>query len=195
MKVAISGKQLEIGAALKAHVQDALAAEVEKYFGNAQEAHVVLSRQAHLFRADIAVHVGHNILVQGHAEADAAYPAFDLATQHVGKRLRRYKRRLRDHSRRQEELATRGSEAQQYILAAASDGEENESAGDGDKPVVIAELTTIIATMTVSEAVMRLDLAEAPAMLFHNSAHGGLNLVYRRPDGNIGWIDPHGGQA
>jgi ribosomal subunit interface protein len=192
MKIAISGKQLDIGEALREHIQEALDAAVEKYFGNAQEAHVVLSRQAHMFRADIAVHVGRNILVQGHAEADQPYPACDLATEHVGKRLRRYKRRLRDHYKRQDQHAA-GIEAQQYILASTSEGEESETdEGASDKPVVIAELTTTIDTMTASEAVMRLDLADAPAMLFRNSAHGGLNMVYRRPDGNIGWVDPRG---
>ncbi len=193
MKVATSGKQLDIGDALREHIQETLDQAVEKYFGNAQEAHVVLSRQAHLYRADIAVHVGRNILVQGHAEADAPYPAVDLAVEHVGKRLRRYKRRLRDHYRRQDQIAA-GTEAQQYVLAPAPEAEREEEAGS-DKPVVIAELTTTIDTMTASEAVMRLDLADVPAMLFRNSAHGGLNMVYRRPDGNIGWVDPRGGAS
>jgi len=83
-------------------------------------------------------------------------------------------------------------QAQQYVLAAASDDDREEELANGDKPVIIAELTTMIDTMTVGEAVMRLDLAELPAMLFRNSAHGGLNMVYRRPDGNIGWVDPRG---
>jgi ribosomal subunit interface protein len=188
MKTAISGKQLDVGDALRTHVQDTLDSAVEKYFGNAQEAHVVLSRQGHLYRADIAVHVGRNILVQGHAEANEPYPACDLAVEHVGKRLRRYKRRLRDHYRRQDQLAA-SAEVPQYIVVAA-DNPESEDASD--KPVVIAELTTTIDTMTAGEAVMRLDLADAPAMLFRNSAHGELNMVYRRTDGNIGWVDPHG---
>jgi ribosomal subunit interface protein len=188
MKVSVSGKQLDVGDALRAHVEGTLASVVEKYFGNALEAHAVLSRQAHLYRADVAVHVGRNIMVQGHAEADAPYPAFDAAAERIGKRLRRYKRRLRDHHKRQDQRAA-SLEAQQYVLAAEMDGggEEPEAT---DKPVVIAELTTTIETMTVGEAVMRLDLADLPAMLFHNSAHGGLNMVYRRPDGNIGWVDP-----
>jgi ribosome hibernation promoting factor len=196
MQISVSGKQLDIGEAFRTHIHDALNTVVEKYFGNALEAHVVLSHQGHLFRADIAVHVGRNILVQSHSEADAPYAAFDLAAERIGKRLRRYKRRLRDHHKRQDQLAE-GIMAQQFILAAqpAADGEDAEPPGDGDKPVIIAELTTMIDTMTVSEAVMRLDLAEAPAMLFRNSAHGGLNMIYRRPDGNIGWVDPRGGEG
>lgn len=188
MKVLVTGKQLEIGDAFRAHVEQAVGAVVDKYFGNALEAHVVLSRHAHLFRVDTTVHVGRNILVQGQGEADAPYPAFDTAAERVGKRLRRYKRRLRDHHKRFD--PAQSVEAQQYILAAERDHEDEPA--DGDKPVIIAELTTPIHTMTVSEAVMRLDLADLPAMLFRNSAHGGLNMVYRRPDGNIGWVDPRG---
>lgn len=192
MKVFVSGKRLDIGDAFRVHAEEAILSVVDKYFGNALEAHVVLSHHAHLYRADIAVHVGRNILVQGHSEADEPYPAFDAAVEHVGKRLRRYKRRLRDHHKRQSQ-ATAALQAQQYILAA--DGKEHdEDLPNADKPVIVAELTTLIDTMTVSEAVMRLDLADLPAMMFRNVAHGGLNMVYRRPDGNIGWVDPRGGE-
>ncbi|HLI10912.1 MAG TPA: ribosome-associated translation inhibitor RaiA [Alphaproteobacteria bacterium] len=186
----MSGKQIDVGDALRVHAEESLAGVVDKYFGNALDAHVVVSREAHLYRVDIAVHVGRNILVQAHAEADQPYPAFDSAAERIGKRLRRYKRRLRDHHK-QLGQAMAETDARQYILAA--EGERDEELKDGDKPVIIAELTTPIHTMTVGEAVMRLDLAELPAMMFRNSAHGGLNMVYRRPDGNIGWIDPRGG--
>lgn len=192
MKVFVSGKQLDIGDAFRVHAEEMLLSVVEKYFGNALEGHVVLSRDAHLYRVDIAVHVGRNILVQGHSEANEPYPAFDAAAEHIGKRLRRYKRRLRTHHKRQNQSAA-ALEAQQYILAA--DGrEQGENLPNGDEPVIVAELTTPIDTMTVSEAVMRLDLADLPAMMFRNSAHGGLNMIYRRPDGNIGWVDPRGGE-
>lgn len=191
MKVSVSGRQLDIGEALRGHVENALVAMVEKYFGNAIDGHVVVSRDAHLYRADVAVRVGRNILVQAHADSDEPYPAVDSAVERVGKRLRRYKRRLRDHHKHQDQ-AVASRNAQQYILAAAREDEHEEPA-DGDKPAIIAELTTAIDTMTVGEAVMRLDLADLPAMLFHNSAHGGLNMVYRRTDGNIGWVDPFGG--
>lgn len=193
MQVSVSGKQLDVGEAFRTHIERELLAVVDKYFGNALDAHAVLSREAHLYRADLAVHVGHNILVQCHAEADAPYPAFDAAAERIAKRLRRYKRRLRAHHKHQGQRAA-SLRAQQYILAAAQD-DGGEEPADGDKPVVIAELTTAIDSMTVGEAVMRLDLAELPAMLFRNSAHGELNMVYRRPDGNIGWVDPSGGKA
>lgn len=193
MKVSVSGKQLGVGDAFRTHAEATIAAVVDKYFGNALDAHAVLSRQAHVYRADIAVHVGRNILVQGHAEADAPYPAFDAAAEHIGKRLRRYKRRLRDHHKRQDQQAA-SLEAQQYILAPGREASEGSDAAS-DKPVIVAELTTTIQAMTVGEAVMRLDLAELPAMMFRNSAHGELNMVYRRPDGNIGWVDPRGAKS
>ncbi|MFI4988845.1 MAG: ribosome hibernation-promoting factor, HPF/YfiA family [Alphaproteobacteria bacterium] len=192
MKVSVSGKQLDVGDALRSHIETALVGVVDKYFGNALDAHAVLSRAAHLYRADVAVHVGRNIMVQGHAEADAPYPAFDAAAEHIAKRLRRYKRRLRDHHREQSQQAAT-LEAQQYILAAAADAEEEPSGAD--QPVIVAELTTAIDSMTVGEAVMRLDLGDLPAMMFRNSAHGELNMVYRRPDGNVGWVDPRGGKS
>ncbi|HUI16788.1 MAG TPA: ribosome-associated translation inhibitor RaiA [Alphaproteobacteria bacterium] len=193
MKVSVSGKQLDVGEALRTHIEHTLLAVVDKYFGKALDAHAVLSRQAHLYRADVAVHAGRNIVVQGHAEADAPYPAFDAAAEHIGKRLRRYKRRLRDHHKQQSQHAA-SLEALQYVLAAPTEHSEDAAAA-GDKPVIVAELKTAIDSMTVGEAVMRLDLAELPAMLFRNSAHGELNMIYRRPDGNIGWVDPRGGTA
>jgi ribosomal subunit interface protein len=190
MKISVSGKQVDVGDAFRVHVEEMLGSVVDKYFGNALDARVVLSHHAHLYRADIAVHVGHNILVQGHSEADQPYPAFDSAAEHIAKRLRRYKRRLRDHHKRQSQ-AEAALEARQYVLAPERDEDSIES----DKPVVVAELATTIDTLTVSEAVMRLDLAELPAMMFRNSAHGGLNMVYRRPDGSIGWVDPRGAET
>jgi len=193
MKVSVSGKQLDVGEAFRTHIEHTLTSVVDKYFGRALDAHAVLSREAHLYRADVAVHAGRNILVQGHAEADAPYPAFDAAAERIGKRLRRYKRRLRDHHKRLSQSAS-AVEAQQFILA-PPEAHGEDGPADGDKPVVIAELKTEIDSMTVGEAVMRLDLAELPALLFRNSAHGELNMIYRRPDGNIGWVDPSGGKA
>jgi ribosomal subunit interface protein len=195
MIISVSGKQVDVGDAFRVHAEEMLRSAVDKYFGNALDARVVLSHHAHLFRADIAVHVGHNILVQGHSEADQPYPAFDSAVEHIAKRLRRYKRRLRDHHKRQAQ-AEAALEARQYVLAPERDDDAIESESvTSDRPVVVAELTTTIDTLTVSEAVMRLDLADLPAMMFKNSAHGGLNMVYRRADGSIGWVDPHGAKT
>jgi ribosomal subunit interface protein len=191
MQLTVRGKQIDVGDALRAHVGESLENVVGKYFGRPIEATVVLSREAHLYRAQISVHVGRGILLQSEAEADAPYPAFDAAAEHVAKRLRRYKRRLRDHHRKDAEAEP----AQQYVLAPeAEDFVEGED-GAHYEPVVVAEMATQIPTLSVGEAVMRLDLSDAAALMFRNRAHGGLNMIYRRGDGNIGWVDPRGNRA
>jgi len=186
MQLSVTGKQIDVGDALREHIETALDTTVSKFFDNAIEGSVVLARHAHLFRADISVHIGRNMLLQGHAEAGDPYAAFDAACERIAKRLGRYKSRLRDH-KKGAKAGGQALMASQYILAA---NEGDEEATLEDNPVVVAEMATAIDTMTVSEAVMRMDLADVPAILFRNSAHGGLNMVYRRSDGNVGWIDP-----
>lgn len=193
MQLSVKGKQLDVGDSLKAHVLSSLENTVDKYFDNALEGVVHFSREGQSFRADISVHVGHNILIQSHSLAADPYGAFDSAGERVATQLRRYKRRLRDHHKGRSPRESVA--AQQYILAPESEEKtEDEGGGDAD-PVIIAEMTTEVETLTVGVAVMRMDLADLPALLFHNSAHGGLNMVYRRGDGNIGWVDPQGRRA
>lgn len=194
MQLSVTGKQLDVGDALRIHVEQTLAAAIGKYFANPTDANVVLSREAHNIRADIKVHVGRGIVLQGHADAGDAYAAFDLAAEHIAKRLRRHKRRLRSHQRSKAD-SEKALRAQQYVLArGGEDRAQGQEAADG-QPVIIADMETSIDTLTVSEAVMRMDLANLPAMLFRNRAHGGLNMVYVREDGNIGWIDPRGNRG
>lgn len=191
MQVMVTGKQLNVGDALRDYVEAHLSDAVSKYFEHAIEASVVFSPQGKgkQVRSDISVHVGRNIQMQGHAEAGDAQAAFDAAMERIAKRLRRYKRRLRNHRKVVSEVAA--VEAQQYVLA-AGDEDEEERITEGDQPVVIAEMTTQIDSLTVGEAVMRMDLANTEALVFQNRAHGGINVIYRRSDGNIGWIDPQG---
>jgi ribosomal subunit interface protein len=193
MQLTVKGKQIDVGDSLRTHVRDSLITIAEKYFSDPIEGTVVFSRDGHLFRADIAVHAGKRILLQANALANEIYPAFDSAAEKIAKRLRRYKRRLRDHhtdAHKREALL-----AQYAVLAAENDNEPALEHEEPQKPVVIAEMTSEIETMTVSHAVMRLDLADLPALLFKNEAHGGMNLVYRRSDGNIGWLDPAGNRT
>jgi len=188
MHVTVTGKQIDVGDNLRGHVEATTTAIVEKYFGKAIEAHVVFCRERHLILSDISVHAGRGLLVQCHGGSEDAYAAFDGAADRLDKQLRRYKRRLRNHHKI---AAKEGGEAQpatDYVLAAPA--AEDAAEPPGDQPLVIAEMRTSIPYLSVSEAVMRLDLAELPALLFRNSVHGNLNLVYRRRDGNIGWIDP-----
>ena len=189
MQVTVTGKQIDVGDSLRSHAEAATTTIVEKYFGRAIEAHVVFSRERHLFLSVISVHAGRGLTVQCHASSADAYAAFDDATVRLEKQLRRYKRRLRNHHKGNREEEPPAPEATDYVLA---QGEEEPPSDDGkeQQPLVIAEMRTSIPQLSVSEAVMRLDLADLPALLFRNSKHGNLNLVYRRRDGNVGWIDP-----
>lgn len=186
MNLTVSGKQIDIGDALRGHVRRVLDAAVGKYFEGALEGNVTFSRHAHEIRADISVHVGRNIMAQSHASAGDPYLAFETACDHVAKRLRRHKRRLRDHNTR----AVRDAEemlARQSVIAI---GDEVDGEAAGPDALVIAEMQTRVPSLTVGEAVMRLDLEQLPALMFRNSANGLFNMIYRRADGNIGWVDP-----
>jgi len=141
-----------------------------------------------MIRADISIHVHRGLTLRGHAVAAEAYAAFDTASERLATRLRRHKRRIREdhhtHPSRNDVVITA---AQQYVLS----GEMEDAADEArDAPTVIAEMKAEIELLTVSQAVARLDLGDLPALLFRNSGHGGLNMIYRRPDGNIGWVDP-----
>lgn len=188
MNISVKGKQMDVGDALRTYVNDSLGQTVSKYFSSA-DGQVVVSKDAHLFTADILIHVDRGLELKSHGEAEEPYPAYDSALEKLTRQLQRYKNRIADHRRR--EGAEEAHEAAlTYVLQPME--EEAEAEAHGDKPVIIAEMQSRIETLSVSEAVMRMDLADLPALLFKSSAHGGLNMVYRRPDGNIGWVDPAG---
>lgn len=187
MKISVQGKQLDVGDALRERIESTVEQIAAKYFANPIDATVTLSREGPVFRADINVHVGKGISVTSEGSNGDAHAAFDSAAERIDKQLRRYKRRLRDHHRGYAEEAL---PAAQYVLAAEDDDGPEPETADGWEPIVVAEMETNIEVLTVGEAVMRMDLASAPALMFRNRAHGGLNMVYRRPDGNVGWVDP-----
>ncbi len=191
MQISVTGKHFNISEGFREHVETTLNEAVTKYFANAIEASVVVSRDAHLLRANLSVHVGHGIRLQGHADASDPHAAFEAAVDKVAKRLRRHKRRLRDHHRKGPS-EFESHPAQQFVLS--SDSSDEAEAEEADNPVIVAEMATRIETLTVGEAVMRLDLADLPAVMFRNRAHGGLNMIYRRSDGNISWVDPDSGE-
>ena len=197
MQLSVTGKQTEIGEALRRHIEGSLGSILDKYFKTAIEAHVIVSKEAHLSRAEISIHIGRGIVVNARASASDAYLAFDAAAERLAKQLRRYKRRLRDHHAKGREPAAASERAMDYVLAPIEEAEEEDAEGQdagtggaNGAPAVIAEMSTELPSLTVGEAAMRMDLAEAPVLLFRNRSHGQLNLVYRRSDGNIGWIDP-----
>lgn len=193
MHITVTGKQLDIGESLRGHVEALITATVGKYFGQALDAQVVVAREAHLFRADVSVHVGRGIMVQGHGSADEAYEATDAAIARVAKRLRRYKRRLRDHHKDDKIVV---EQVPAYVLAPEpheDEATEHEAPASDGRPVIIAETTTPVATLSVSDAVMRLNLTEQPVLVFRHAGNGRVNIVYRRVDGHIGWVDPPDG--
>lgn len=187
MQLSVKGKQIDVGDSLRQHIETSLLESVKKFFSTPIDAQVIFSREAHLFRADISVHAGRGITLQSFALAPDPYPAVDEAIERMTKRLRRYKNRLKDHSQARVEHQEEALLANAFVLNATQDNAQGEAE---DNPVVVAEMTTPIDTLTVSEAVMRLDLGDLPALMFRNRANGGLNMIYRRPDGHIGWVDP-----
>ena len=140
-----------------------------------------------LLPAEVSVHIGRGIVVNAGAAATEVYAAYDAAAERIAKQLRRYKRRLRDHHAKAREPSETSERARDYVLAPIAE-EADEEVGGG--PTVVAEMSAELPNLTVGEAVMRMDLADAAVLLFRNRSHGELNLVYRRADGNIGWIDP-----
>lgn len=200
MQLTVHGKQMDVGDALRSHVSDKLEDINQKYFNRAIDATVTLAPEGHAFtRTHISIRVGKGIMVVSDAMEADPYVSFDMAADKVAKQLRRYKKKLRDHHERLEEDAFQG--AKDYVLSAAADQDNTEteaeagedtSLKDDSEPLVIAEMATYIHTMSVAEAVMRMDLSGQPAILFRNAQHGGLNMIYRRSDGNVGWVDPDG---
>ncbi len=177
---------MDVGDALRGHVEDRLNAVTDKYFANAIDAHVVFSREGAGFRADCSIHVGHGIEAQSRADTPDVYASFDSAANRVEKQLRRYKRRLRDHQHRRTASMENALQAQNYVLEREP---EHEEVPEEFQPVIVAEHTADVHDMSVGDAVMQLELGEHPVVIFRNSKHGQLNVVFRRSDGHIGWLD------
>ena len=192
MHIAVNGKQFQIGDSLRSHIETSIQQVAKKYFSNPIEATVTMTREGAEIRADVSVHIGRGIKIHSQAQSAEPYAAFDSAGEKINKRLRRHKRRLRDHH---QGGADAGSfDVQEVVLATESPAVADAPAEDREEwhPVVVAEMATKIESLTVEEAVMRMDFADSPVLMFRSSAHGGLNVVFRRTDGNIGWIDPKG---
>ena len=193
----ISGKHVDVGAALRARIEEDLAAAIGRYFERGGDADVVVSREGHGFRVDCEANLASGQLLRGHGLGPDAPAAFAQALTKLGGRIRRFKTRLKSHSIAAEAKAA--ETAALYVLK-APDSEADESGWEEawgetrpERPpaaMIIAETEADLKTMTVSMAVLDLDLTEAQTIVFRNVAHGGLSVVYRRPDGNIGWIDP-----
>ncbi len=189
MEIAVSGRHMDVGEALRTHAIKELSEITEKYFDRSIEGNVVFDKNGHLFTVDITVLVGtgQNITIKGRGEASEAYAAFAASLERIAKQLRRYKRRLRNHHTTRDESLF--FNAREYVMASNDSEEETDEHLSADNPVIIAETSNKIEAMAVKDAVMRMDLADSHVLLFRNSKNGHVNVVYRRPDGNIGWID------
>lgn len=187
MRYQISGKQIDVGEALQSHVKDSLGEAVGKYAERPTDAHVIFSRSAHEYVCEATVHLSTGLTASAKAHATEIYAAFDACAEKMEKQLRRYKRRLKDHHReRTEPVELFG--ASSYVLASHDDSPEA-SEPEALTPVIVAEMETKIPSLTVGEAVMQMELAGAPVLVFRNE-ESQVNVVYRRDDGNIGWIEP-----
>ncbi len=187
MRYTISGKHIDVGEALTSHVQDELGETLDKYSQRPTDATVTFSRDAHQYLCDSVVHLSTGLTVQAKGTANEIYAAFDACRERMDKQLRRYKRRLKDHHKERSTPVEFG-QAGMYVLAA--DEDEWESQANGLEPLIIAEMESRVPTLSVGDAVMQMELAGAPLLVFRNEKHGGVNVVHRREDGNVGWIDP-----
>ena len=190
MKVHISGKHIEIGESLSNHIEARLEEVLHKYLGRMVSINVVITKEAHNFRTDINGNTGTSsgVIIKSTAHAVDVYGCFDGAADKIETQLRRYKRRLTNHhktSHLDEAVNVPVAvSAKKYVL------KDHHEDHQDDAPVIIAEKATEIETLTVSEAVMKMDLGDLPALMFFNSANGRINVVYKRADGNISWVDP-----
>jgi len=198
MQVQVTGKHVDVGEALRSRITEELLGSIGRYFDRGGDADVVVSKEGHAFRIDCSVRLASGQHLESHASGGDAHAAFTTALTKVETRIRRYKRRLKNHhhpSGRDAELATEMvllSPADDDDIDAWDDLAQKGEGGHHEPPrgVVIAETERSIRTMTVSMAVLELDLTESQTIVFRNAAHGGVSVVYRRSDGNIGWIDP-----
>jgi ribosomal subunit interface protein len=192
MPLRISGRNLDVGEALRGRVGARVGEALGKYFDGGYSGHLTIGKDGFGFRTECVIHLDSGIVLQAEALAADAYASADQTAIRIEKRLRRYKRRLKDHAgkaRAAQLVDLAAVEAPSYVIAAPDHDEEDEAA-EGFAPVIIAESTTALPTLAVSEAVQDLDMTGAPVLVFRHAGHGRVNLVYRRADGHIGWIDP-----
>ena len=187
MEIHVTGRHIDIGASFRSHVEERLNTLADKFFNGSIDGSVTVSKDGPFYSVDCLLHPLQGINLQSRCQGEDVYGAFDVAAEKLEKQLRRHKRRIKNHHHSTPRNGLPVVEAQAYVLAEADDAgaEETES-----QPIIIAETRTQIPSVSVGDAVMLMDLSEAPAMMFRNAKTDRLNMVYRRTDGHIGWIDP-----
>lgn len=183
MALRVSGKNLDLGEALRGQVEDRITDAMTKYFGGGFSGHVTVAKDGAGFKTECSLHLDSGIVLQSVGAAGDAYASFDQAAGRIETRLKRYKNRLQDHHADGD-----GGDASSYVVFETPDDEVEEA--EGWSPVIVAESTKPLRRMTVGFAVMELDLTGSPVVVFRHASHGRVNIVYRRADGNVGWIDP-----
>jgi ribosomal subunit interface protein len=185
MTIQVTGKNLDVGEALRSYVQERVVHTVEKFIGREPAGHVRIEKEHGEFRTNCTIHLWQGMSLEAHGLAPDAYQSADRACERLEKRVRRYKRRLRRHGGG--ETPRKQTAATSYVIQASQEEREE---SDEDNPIIIAEAETPVHEMAVSDAVMQMDLSDQSFVVFRNASHGEINVVYRREDGNIGWIDP-----
>jgi len=185
MTLRISGKHMDVGDALRSRIEDRVGDAVEKYFGNGYNGHVTMEKQGSFFLADCVLNLDSGISLQASAREPDPHASFDRAAERIEKRLRRYKRKLKDHH-----LGNGSEDKFDVAYSVMSTPDEDEEVAEDFAPLVVAESSVTVRTQTVAMAVMQLELMDEPVNVFKNAASGTVNVVYRRTDGNIGWVDP-----
>jgi ribosomal subunit interface protein len=195
MTIKVTGKNIEVGEAFQSYVTDKVSSVLDKYIGPEVGGHVRVEKERGRFRTNCSILLRTGLPLEAQGEAGDAYASADVALERLEKRVRRYKRRLKNHHHGATGYsAPPETSASDYVVRIDEEEDETDSQ-EFDAPVIVAESERILREMTVSEAVMHLDLTEDAFLVFRNAGHGGINIVYRRPDGNIGWIDPQSGPS
>ncbi len=191
MTLQVTGKNIDAGGAYQTYIMDKVSNVLEKYIGPEISGHVRLEKERSTFRTDCSIRLRTGLLVEAHGSGGDAYSSADAAIERLEKRVRRYKRRLKDHHHARQNGSALPAEipARDYVLQRTEEQQDSDAKPD-EHPVIIAETERSICELSVGEAVMHLDLGESSFLIFRNAGSGGINVVYRRPDGNVGWVDP-----
>jgi ribosomal subunit interface protein len=195
MTIKVTGKNIEAGEAFQSYVTDKLSTVLDKYIGPEVGGHVRVEKERGRFRTNCSILLRTGLPLESQGEAGDAYSSADVAVERLEKRVRRYKRRLKNHHHGAAAYSPPPETSASDYIVKVDEEELDTDSQEMDAPLVVAESERVLREMAVSEAVMHLDLTEDAFLVFRNAAHGGINIVYRRADGNIGWIDPQSGTS